>query len=74
LNTCPVGIATQDEKLRGKFKGTPDMLVNFFNGVAQEVREILASLGCRSITILSAGRSSSGSAMCPIIQRRTRST
>ncbi|HEX8311496.1 MAG TPA: glutamate synthase large subunit [Chthoniobacteraceae bacterium] len=52
LNTCPVGIATQDEKLRGKFKGTPDMLVNFFNGVAQEVREILASLGCRSITDL----------------------
>ncbi len=49
LNTCPVGIATQDEKLRAKFKGTPDMVVNFFNGVAREVREILASLGARSI-------------------------
>jgi glutamate synthase (NADPH/NADH) large chain/glutamate synthase (ferredoxin) len=45
-----VGIATQDEKLRGKFKGTPDMLVNFFNGVAEEVREILAELGVRSLT------------------------
>ncbi len=52
LNTCPVGIATQDEKLRGKFKGSPDHVVNFFNSVAQEVREILASLGCRSITEL----------------------
>ncbi|MHA3773339.1 glutamate synthase large subunit [Verrucomicrobiota bacterium sgz303538] len=52
LNTCPVGIATQDEKLRGKFKGTPDMLVNFFNGVAEEVRVILAGLGVRSLTEL----------------------
>ncbi len=52
LNTCPVGIATQDEKLRAKFKGSPDHVVNFFNGVAQEVREILASMGCRSITDL----------------------
>ncbi|MEK0444796.1 MAG: glutamate synthase large subunit [Verrucomicrobiota bacterium] len=50
LNTCPVGVATQDERLRGKFKGTPEMLVNFFNGVAQEVREILASLGVRSLS------------------------
>ncbi|MDB6155572.1 MAG: glutamate synthase, partial [Chthoniobacteraceae bacterium] len=52
LNTCPVGIATQDERLRAKFKGSPDHVVNFFNAVAQEVREILASLGCRSITDL----------------------
>jgi glutamate synthase domain-containing protein 2/glutamate synthase domain-containing protein 1/glutamate synthase domain-containing protein 3 len=50
LNTCPVGIASQDERLRGKFKGTPDMIVNFFNGVAEEVREILASIGVRSLT------------------------
>ena len=49
LNTCPVGVATQDEKLRAKFKGTPDMVVNFFNGVAQEVREILARLGVHSL-------------------------
>jgi glutamate synthase (NADPH/NADH) large chain/glutamate synthase (ferredoxin) len=33
LNTCPVGIATQDEKLRAKFKGSPEMVVNFFNAV-----------------------------------------
>ena len=52
LNTCPVGIATQDERLRGKFKGSPEMVVNFFNAVAQEVREILATLGCRSLTDL----------------------
>jgi glutamate synthase (NADPH/NADH) large chain/glutamate synthase (ferredoxin) len=49
LNTCPVGVATQDEKLRAKYKGTPDMVVNFFNGVAEEVREILASLGVRKL-------------------------
>ena len=52
LNTCPVGIATQDEKLRAKFPGTPDRLVNFFDGVAQEVREILARLGVRRLTDL----------------------
>ena len=49
LNTCPVGVATQDERLRAKFKGSPDMVVHFFNGVAQEVREILAMLGVRSL-------------------------
>jgi glutamate synthase domain-containing protein 2/glutamate synthase domain-containing protein 1/glutamate synthase domain-containing protein 3 len=45
LNTCPVGVATQDERLRAKFKGKPEYVVNFFNGVAQEVREIMAQLG-----------------------------
>ena len=49
LNTCPVGVATQDERLRAKFRGSPDMVVNFFNGVAQEVREVLASLGARTL-------------------------
>src|SRR5204862_7482498 len=49
LNTCPVGIATQDEKLRGKFKGSPDMVVNCFNGVAEEVRQIMAQLGVRNM-------------------------
>ncbi len=44
-NTCPVGVCTQDEELRKKFKGTPEKVVNFFKFVAQEVREILASLG-----------------------------
>jgi glutamate synthase domain-containing protein 2/glutamate synthase domain-containing protein 1/glutamate synthase domain-containing protein 3 len=49
LNTCPVGIATQDPKLRERFKGTPEHVVNFFFFVAEEVREILASLGLRSL-------------------------
>ena len=49
LNTCPVGIATQDPELRKRFKGTPEHVVNFFFFVAEEVREILASLGVRSL-------------------------
>jgi glutamate synthase domain-containing protein 2 len=49
LNNCPVGIATTDPKFRAKFKGTPDQIVNFFNAVAQEVREIMASLGVRTM-------------------------
>ena len=48
-NTCPVGVCTQDEKLREKFSGTPEKVVNFFTFVAMEVREILASLGFRSL-------------------------
>ncbi|MBV9462771.1 MAG: alpha-hydroxy-acid oxidizing protein, partial [Verrucomicrobiae bacterium] len=48
-NTCPVGICTQDEKLRAKFDGTPEKVVNLFSFVAEEVREILASLGMRSL-------------------------
>jgi glutamate synthase domain-containing protein 2/glutamate synthase domain-containing protein 1/glutamate synthase domain-containing protein 3 len=49
LNTCPVGIATQDPELRKRFKGRPEHVVNFFFFVAEEVREILASLGLRSL-------------------------
>jgi glutamate synthase (NADPH/NADH) large chain/glutamate synthase (ferredoxin) len=49
LNTCPVGIATQDPELRKRFEGTPEHVVNFFFFVAEEVREILASLGLRSL-------------------------
>jgi glutamate synthase (NADPH/NADH) large chain/glutamate synthase (ferredoxin) len=49
LNTCPVGIATQDPELRKRFKGTPEHVVNFFFFVAEEVREILASLGLRCL-------------------------
>ncbi|MDD5201127.1 MAG: glutamate synthase large subunit, partial [Terrimicrobiaceae bacterium] len=49
LNTCPVGVATLDERLRGKFKGKPEHVVNFFNGVAGELREIMARLGFRTI-------------------------
>jgi glutamate synthase (NADPH/NADH) large chain/glutamate synthase (ferredoxin) len=50
LNTCPVGIATQDPELRKRFKGTPEHVVNFFFFVAEEVREILASIGLRSLS------------------------
>ncbi|HEY8901413.1 MAG TPA: glutamate synthase-related protein [Chthoniobacterales bacterium] len=49
LNTCPVGVATLDDRLRGKFKGKPEHVVNFFNGVAAEMREIMASLGFRTV-------------------------
>lgn len=48
-NTCPVGIATQRLDLRAKFPGTPEMVMAFFRYVAQEVRELLASLGFRSL-------------------------
>jgi glutamate synthase domain-containing protein 2/glutamate synthase domain-containing protein 1/glutamate synthase domain-containing protein 3 len=49
LNTCPVGIATQDEELRKKFTGTPEHVINFFFFIADEVREIMAKLGFRTI-------------------------
>jgi len=48
-NTCPVGICTQDKNLRKKFTGTPEKVVNLFNFIAQEVREILSDLGFRSL-------------------------
>ena len=47
LNTCPVGIATQDPVLRAKFAGRPEHLVNYFFFVAEEVRELMATLGFR---------------------------
>jgi len=50
LNTCPVGVATLDDRLRGKFKGSADNVVTFFNAVAGEVREIMAQLGFRTIS------------------------
>jgi glutamate synthase (ferredoxin) len=49
LNTCPVGVATQDPKLRAKFTGAPDHVVNFMRMIAQEVREYMAVLGFRTI-------------------------
>ena len=49
LNTCPVGVATLDDNLRAKFKGKAENVVDFFNAVAQEVREIMARLGFRTI-------------------------
>ncbi len=48
-NTCPVGICTQDPRLREKFEGTAEKVVNLFSFIAEEVREILASLGARSL-------------------------
>ncbi|MFY1908956.1 glutamate synthase-related protein [Achromobacter xylosoxidans] len=47
LNTCPVGVATQDPELRKKFQGKPEHVVNFFFFIAEEVREIMAQLGIR---------------------------
>jgi glutamate synthase (NADPH/NADH) large chain/glutamate synthase (ferredoxin) len=49
LNTCPVGVATQKAELREKFKGTPEDVITFFRGVAEEVRLILSSLGLKSL-------------------------
>jgi glutamate synthase (NADPH/NADH) large chain len=49
LNTCPVGIATQDPELRKKFKGKPEHVTNYLFMVAEEMREIMASLGVRSV-------------------------
>jgi glutamate synthase (NADPH/NADH) large chain/glutamate synthase (ferredoxin) len=49
LNTCPVGITTQDPELRKRFAGTPDHVINYFHFVAEDVRRILASLGLRRL-------------------------
>ncbi|MFC1808706.1 glutamate synthase large subunit [Candidatus Omnitrophota bacterium] len=49
LNTCPVGVATQDPLLRKKFTGRPEYVVNYFTFVAEELREIMASLGFRKL-------------------------
>jgi len=48
-NTCPVGVCTQDERLRQKFVGTPEKVINLMTFIAEEVREILARLGYRSL-------------------------
>jgi len=50
LNTCPVGVATQDPVLRAKFKGQPEHAINFFFFVAEEVRELMAALGYRTFS------------------------
>ncbi|MEM8721151.1 MAG: glutamate synthase large subunit [Cyanobacteria bacterium P01_G01_bin.39] len=49
MNTCPVGVATQQQHLRDRFKGIPEHVVNFFFFVAQEVRQLLAKLGYRNL-------------------------
>jgi glutamate synthase domain-containing protein 2/glutamate synthase domain-containing protein 1/glutamate synthase domain-containing protein 3 len=52
LNTCPVGVATQDPELRKKFTGKPEHVINFFFYIAEEVRELMAQLGIRSFNDL----------------------
>ena len=49
MNTCPVGVATQDPELRKRFTGNPDHVVNFFQFIVQELREIMADLGFRTV-------------------------
>ncbi len=49
MNTCPVGVATQDPELRARFKGNPDHVVNFFKMITQELREIMAELGFKTV-------------------------
>lgn len=49
MNTCPVGVATQDPELRKRFTGDPDHVVNFFRFITQELREIMAELGFRTV-------------------------
>src|SRR4029453_14628457 len=49
LNTCPVGVATQDPKLRSKFAGRPEHVVNFMRFIATEGRELMAKLGFRTV-------------------------
>lgn len=49
LNTCPVGVATQDKRLRDQFMGKPEYVVNFFNFLAEELREVMAELGFRTV-------------------------
>src|SRR4029077_4060725 len=49
LNTCPVGIATQDPRLRKKFEGKPEHVVHFMTFIAEELRELMAELGFRTV-------------------------
>jgi glutamate synthase (ferredoxin) len=69
LNTCPVGIATQDEKLRTRFAGKPEMVVSYFRSLAEEVRNRLARMGVRSLTDLTGwyDRLSARSGMDPLL-------
>ena len=49
LDTCPVGIATQNPELRKRFKGKPEYVINFMKFIAQELREYMAKLGVRTV-------------------------
>ncbi|MFB6286724.1 MAG: glutamate synthase large subunit [Candidatus Bipolaricaulia bacterium] len=75
-NTCSVGIATQDPELRARFAGDPDHVVNYLTGVAQEVRETMATLGVRSmdelvgrVDRLTAHSSEDGMDLGPLLHR-----
>jgi len=80
LNTCPVGIATQDETLRTRFAGRPEMVKNYFKAVATETRALMARLGVRSLkeiigrTELLQPRIDSGSAWISGLLRQTKSS
>jgi glutamate synthase domain-containing protein 2/glutamate synthase domain-containing protein 1/glutamate synthase domain-containing protein 3 len=69
LNTCPVGIATQDETLRSRFQGKPEMVIAYFRSLAEEVRNRLAELGVRSLSELTGwyDRLSARSGMDPLL-------
>jgi glutamate synthase (ferredoxin) len=69
LNTCPVGIATQDETLRSRFTGKPEMVMAYFRSLAEEVRNRLAQLGVRSLAELTGwyDRLSARSGMDPFL-------
>ena len=69
LNTCPVGIATQDEKLRARFAGKPEMVIAYFRSLAEEVRHRLSQLGVRSLRELTGwyDRLSARSGMDPLL-------
>jgi glutamate synthase domain-containing protein 2/glutamate synthase domain-containing protein 1/glutamate synthase domain-containing protein 3 len=69
LNTCPVGIATQDETLRSRFTGKPEMVIAYFRSLAEEVRNRLAQLGVRSLSELTGwyDRLSARSGMDPFL-------
>ena len=56
LNTCPVGIATQDPELRKKFNGKPEHIVNYLFFVAEEARKLMAKLGFRTIEMVGRGQ------------------
>jgi glutamate synthase (NADPH) large chain len=70
LNTCPVGVATQDPVLRKRFTGQPEHVINFFFFVAEEVREMMAQLGFRTVTRWSAAWTGSTCAPPSTIGRR----
>jgi glutamate synthase (ferredoxin) len=69
LNTCPVGIATQDESLRARFKGKPEMVIAYFRSLAEEIRVRMAEMGVRSLSELTGwyDRLSARSGMDPLM-------